>query len=493
MKLTSRLTAFFFFAQLSLTATGPWGSGVPGSPEMIELEAKWRPMASSPGKMRGHQRFNEHKYGMFIHWGLYSQLGGIYKGKKMEEGGIGPRVAEWIMRNKEIPRAEYAKLAETFDPTGFNAEEWVAVAKAAGMKYMVITSKHHDGFALFDSKVSNFNAVDGSPFGRDIIRELETACKKAGIAFGVYYSHALDWRDGGDSGIKDYGPEKPKKKVFANYFDPAPVKFDDYIANKALPQVKELVNNYELCEIWLDTPIYIPARHSFAFYQAIYDANPEILVNQRIGNHFGDFGIPGDNVIPDQINKDAWECVATTNNSWGYKSYDDDWKKPIEILYWLIANVSKGGNLLLNVGPDGMGIMPPQAVANLRIVGKWLQVNGEAIYGTQPWRIDHEGNSALKMGGTEHRRKAKLNFNFGWDDFWFTTKGNKLYVIALARPEGRKILVKSLNDEPIRKIRMLGQRLYLNWKKTDAGVEIELPAFLAEGVGYALEVSLSDN
>jgi alpha-L-fucosidase len=331
------------------------------------------------------------------------------------------------------------------------------------------------------------------PFGRDIIRELETTCKNAGIAFGVYYSHALDWRDGGDSGIKDYGPEKPKKKVFANYFDPAPVKFDDYIANKALPQVRELVNNYELCEIWLDTPIYIPARHSFAFYETIYKANPEILVNQRIGNHFGDFGIPGDNVIPDQINKDAWECVATTNNSWGYKSYDNDWKKPIEILYWLVANVSKGGNLLLNVGPDGMGIMPPQAVANLRTVGEWLQVNGDAIYGTQPWRIDHEGNSALKMGGTEHRRKAKLDFNFGSDNFWFTTKGDKLYAIALARPEGRKILIKSLNDAPIRKIRMLGQRLYLNWEKTDAGVEIELPAFLAEGVGYALEVSLSDN
>jgi alpha-L-fucosidase len=126
-------------------------------------------------------------------------------------------------------------------------------------------------------------------------------------------------------------------------------------------------------------------------------------------------------------------------------------------------------------------------------VGEWLQVNGDAIYGTQPWRIDHEGNSALKMGGTEHRRKAKLDFNFGSDNFWFTTKGDKLYAIALARPEGRKILIKSLNDAPIRKIRMLGQRLYLNWEKTDAGVEIELPAFLAEGVGYALEVSLSDN
>ena len=130
---------------------------------MLEFEAKWLPMASSPAKMRGHESFNQQKYGMFIHWGLYSQLGGVYKGKKMEEGGTGPRVAEWVMRRKEIPRAEYAKLADSFNPTRFNAEEWVAVAKAAGMKYMVITSKHHDGFALFDSDVSDFNVVDGSP------------------------------------------------------------------------------------------------------------------------------------------------------------------------------------------------------------------------------------------------------------------------------------------------------------------------------------------
>jgi alpha-L-fucosidase len=197
-------------------------------------------------------------------------------------------------------------------------------------------------------------------------------------------------------------------------------------------------------------------------------------------------------VIPDHINKDAWEGIATTNNSWGYKSYDDDWKKPIEILYWLIANVSKGGNLLLNVGPDGRGVMPREAVSNLRKVGEWLKVNGAAIYGTKPWHIDHEGNSALKMGGTEHRKKAKLDFNFGSDDFWFTQKDNKVYVIALARPEGRNILVKSLINEPIDKVRLLGQVLSLDWEKTNSGVEIQLPAFMANGIGFAIEVSLKE-
>ena len=487
-------TVLAAFAPLCSHATGPWGSGVPGSPEMLELEAKWRPMATSAAKQRGHQRFKENKYGMFIHWGLYSTLGGVYKGKKMSEGGTGPLVAEWIMRRKEIPRAEYAKLANGFNPVLFDADEWVAVAKAAGMRYMVITSKHHDGFALFDSEVSEFNAVDATPFGRDIIRELEQACKRAGIDFGVYYSHALDWRDGGDSGIKDYGPAKPKKKVFANYFDPAPVKFDEYIANKALPQVRELVANYELTEVWFDTPIYIPAQDSFDFYKTVYDANPETLVNQRIGNHFGDFGIPGDNVIPDAISEHAWECVATTNNSWGYKSYDDDWKSPIEILYWLVANASKGGNLLLNVGPDGNGVIPPEAVASLHAVGDWLKVNGEAIYGSKPWRVDHEGSANLRMEGTEHRRKAKadLRFDFGDDDFWFTEKDNKVYVIALGSPEGRTVLVKSLKGEPILKVRLLGRWWgRLKWRETGEGIEVQLPKLKKGRIGYVLEVDLA--
>ena len=482
--------ATFCISNTQLFASPPWGSGVPGSPEMLELEAKWRPMAESTGKQRGHKRFNDQKYGMFIHWGLYATLGGVYEGMKMEDPGIGPKVAEWIMRRREIPRAEYAKLANRFNPTKFDADEWVAVAKAAGMRYMVITSKHHDGFALFESKVSDFNSVDATPFGRDIIRELEQACEREGISFGVYYSHALDWRDGGDSGIKEYGPEKPLKKVFANYFDPAPVKFDDYIENKSLPQVRELVNNYDLTEIWLDTPIYIPARHSFAFYETIFNANPEILVNQRIGNHFGDFGIPGDNVIPDAINKNAWECVATTNNSWGYKSYDNDWKPPVEILYWLIANVSKGGNLLLNVGPDGTGTIPEQAVVNLKTAGEWLKINGAAIYGSRPWRIDNEGPTNLHMGGTEHRKKAKLSFDFKSDDFWFTQKENKVYVMALARPENNTILVKSLKGEAIKAIQVLGQSDLVNWEQTDAGLQVTLPTLKNDGIGYALEVQL---
>ena len=474
-------------------AAGLNGSGIPGSPEMLAFESAWNVLNRSEAKQRGRDQFCENKYGMFIHWGLYSQCGGVWKGKRMNEGGEGPLVAEWIMRRKQIPREEYARLAETFNPTEFDADEWVAIAKAAGMRYLVITSKHHDGFALFDSAVSDFNVVKATPFKRDIIRELEQACLKAGLDFGVYYSHALDWRDGGDSGMKDYGPKNPKERkqaLFPNYFDPAPVRFDDYIETKALPQVQELVANYSLCEMWLDTPIYIPPNHSFAFYKAIYAANPEILVNQRIGNGFGDIGIPGDNIIPDEVSANTWEGIATTNNSWGFKSYDVDWKSPMETLYWLIANVSKGGNFLLNVGPDGTGMIPEKSVDNLLEVGKWLKVNGAAIYGSKPWKVAKEGPTDIQIKGTSHRRDSEFTFAFEANDFWFTSTQDRIYVIALADAVKGRIQVRSLAGVPIKEIKRLEDDQVLSWQACRDGIEIELPVLDSALDGYVLEVSV---
>ena len=468
------------------------GSGIVGSPEMVALTEEWQKMNRSEAKQRGRDLFNQNKYGMFIHWGLYSQVGGVWKGKKMEEGGKGPQVAEWVMRRKEIPRDEYAQLATTFNPTEFDAKEWVAIAKAAGMNYMVITSKHHDGFALFDSEASDYNVVDATPFGRDVIRELEQACKEAGISFGVYYSNALDWRDGGDSGWKDYKkPHYPNtKELFVNNFDPSPQSFDDYIKNKSIPQVQELVDNYELSQIWFDTPLYIPPKYSMAFYKILYDANPEILVNQRIGNGFGDIGTPGDNVIPDEASANTWEGIATTNNSWGFKSYDTDWKSPNETLFWLIENVSKGGNFLLNVGPDGKGTIPEKSVENLLAVGAWLKVNGDAIYGTKPWDVSHEGPTKIAMKGTHDRRGKKAAFEFTNNDFWFTQKDGKVYVIALSRPADGKATITSLKGHNIASAKVLGSSDALTWKNSDSGLEINLPEFAEEGIGYALEIEL---
>lgn len=468
------------------------GSGIPGSPEMVALTAEFKAMNQTAAKQRGRDRFNENKYGMFVHWGLYSTLGGVYKGEKMEDGGKGPAVAEWIMRRKEIPRAEYAEMAKDFDPQGFDADQWVAIAKAAGMKYIVVGSKHHEGFAMFDSDISDFNIVDATPFGRDVIKELELACKNAGIAFGVYYSNSLDWRDGGDGGLKDYAPAKnPRRAPFPNTWDPAPVTFDEYIVNKSLPQVRELLANYELTQIWFDTPAYIPAKHSMAFYKTVFDANPEILVNSRVGNGFGDIGIPGDNVIPDKASANTWEGIATTNNSWGFKSYDDDWKSPLETLFWLVANVSKGGNFLLNVGPDADGIIPAESVANLLAVGDWLKVNGAAIYGTEPWKVDHEGPTKIQMKGTKHREEDAAKMEFQSNDFWFTKKADNVYVIALERPENGQVSVEALKGQPVTAIRLLGSAEEVSWKEVDTAVDIQLPAFEGEGIGYALEVSLT--
>ncbi|WP_158972757.1 alpha-L-fucosidase [Paraglaciecola sp. L3A3] len=470
------------------------GSGIPCSTQMKALTKEWQAMNRSAAKQKGRERFNENKYGMFIHWGLYSSLGGIYKGEKTEEGrGTGPSIGEWIMRRKEIPRAEYAELAKDFNPQKFNAEEWVAIAKAAGMKYIVMGAKHHEGFAMFDSDVDDFNLVDATPFGRDAIKEMEIAAKKADIDFGVYYSNSLDWRSGGDGGMQDYGPApgiKARRSAMPNTWDPSSITFDDFIQKKSIPQVKELLEKYELSQIWFDTPIYIPAQYSMEFYKTVYNANPEILVNARIGNGFGDIGTPGDNVIPDEASSNTWEGIATTNNTWGFKSYDTDWKQPIELLYWLVANVSKGGNFLLNVGPDGEGVIPVESANILKEVGQWLSMNGEAIYDSQPWQVDHEGPTNLSMKGTKHRENNKVAFDFKDNDFWFTSKANKIYVISLANPNTNKVSIKSLSGQEIKSIRVLGQDDRVNWQQGPDAINIQLPKIHNDSIGYALEISL---
>jgi alpha-L-fucosidase len=282
--------------------------------------------------------------------------------------------------------------------------------------------------------------------------------------------------------------EKPKQAMFINNFDPAAVTFSDYITQKSLPQVKELVSNYKLSEIWLDTPIYTPPDFSFRFYTTIYEANPEILVSQRIGNEFGDIGTPGDNVIPDEASENTWEGIATTNNSWGFKSYDKDWKSPQETLFWLLENVSKGGNFLLNVGPDGSGLIPKQSVDNLLAVGRWLKVNGDAIYGTKPWAITHEGPAGISIKGTEHRSKYGFQLDVTSEDFWFTKKGDKLYVIGMVWPGSGTAKVRSLNDYAFSDIKLLGSAKKISWRKESDVIEVDLPEIESKELGYALEL-----
>ena len=460
-----------------------------------EYREEWLEINQSAPKQNGRTVFNRNKYGMFIHWGLYSIPAGVWNGEKMEDGGEGPTVAEWVMRRKGIPRSEYAKLAEQFNPVDFDAETWVAIAKAAGMKYMVITAKHHEGFAMYDSAVDDFNVVKATPFKRDIIRELHSACKKAGIGFGIYYSHSLDWRSGGDGGMNKYGPgNNPAWLNYPNYFDPAEVSFDSYIENKSLPQVKEILEKYDdLCEIWFDTPISIPIEHSMAFYRTVYELQPTTLVTQRVGHDLGDIGTPGDNVIPERADTSCWEGIATTNNSWGYNCYDKDWKSPQELLYWLVATCSKGGNFLLNVGPTSKGNIPVEAVENITQIGNWLRINGKAIYDSKPWKISHEGQPEMETKGTMARKENGFSKSFTSQDFWFTAKDKFIYVIAFICPENNISTIKSLKELKIRSVKLLENELPIDWNYTEVGIECHIPETIDISLGYVLEIETSEN
>jgi alpha-L-fucosidase len=280
----------------------------------------------------------------------------------MENSGYaGPGVSEWLMFKFRIPRYEYAELAKSFNPDKSFARNIALLAKEAGMKYVVVTSKHHDGFALFDSECSDSDIVDRTPYKADAIKELYFACLAEGLAFGVYYSHGNDWYDGTDGnyanvkkvndslGILSHAPGK-------NLWDPSPNTHAQYLENKALPQIKELLAMMpELRLIWFDGGGYISEKQAFQFYKTIFDINPRIIVNRRVGYDFGDYLDAGDNVIPSasDILSKHWETCGTTNNSWAYKSYDDDWKSTQKILYYLVDIASRGGNYLLNIGPDG--------------------------------------------------------------------------------------------------------------------------------------------
>jgi alpha-L-fucosidase len=391
---------------------------------------EWLQMHNSPEKQAALEWFKEAKYGMFIHWGLYSQAGGIWKGQRMEDSdNPGPKVSEWLMVKFQIPRNEYAELAKEFNPDKSFAQNIAKLAKDAGMKYVVITSKHHDGFALFDSKVSDFDIVDATPYKGDVVKELYDACLAEGLDFGVYYSHGNDWQDGADGNYANVKKRNDSLGILThqsgkNTWDPSPNTHAEYIENKALPQVKELLELLpKLRLFWFDGDGFITEEQSFKFYQLIYETNPGILVNRRIGFDFGDYLDAGDNIIPSGSEKltKYFETCGTTNNSWAYKAYDDDWKSTQELLYYLVDIASKGGNYLLNIGPDGKGHVPENSAQGLREVGQWLKVIGDAIYGTNRWIIPNEIKEETLLAGTQHRAEKGFSRTFSASDFWFTT------------------------------------------------------------------------
>jgi len=317
------------------------------------------------------QWWEDAKFGMFIHWGVYSVPAGIYKGEEVDHHG------EWIFHAAKIPVEEYREFARQFNPVKYDPEAWVRVARDAGMKYIIITSRHHDGFALFDSRVSDWNVVDATPYGKDLLHPLAEACRKEGIRLGLYYSHVQDWyHTGGRSRFNQY------------WHDAQPGDLDRYIDSIAIPQLREILSNYGNLDIlWWDFPIDMTEERAEKFL-AVTAGYPDLITNNRLGpdkSTGGDYQ-SSEQYIPSigSHHGRPWETCMTMNRSWGYKSFDHDWKSAANMILKLSDIVSKGGNFLLNVGPTAEGEIPGPSVERLNSVGEWMQVNGDAIYGTSP-------------------------------------------------------------------------------------------------------------
>ena len=315
--------------------------------------------------------FREAKFGMMVHWGLYSLIGGEWKGERMEE------IGEWAQEFFRIPGEEYRKLTAAFNPVYFDAEEWVYLAKRAGMKYIVFTSKHHDGFAMYHSKACSYNIYDATPFKRDPVAELAEACRKYGLKLGLYYSQDLDWahpHGGGYTLGKVWCGDRAYLTNNWDYPDDGKKDYSICFREKIVPQVKEILTGYgDLCLIWFDVPVTLSPDQTDELYQMVKFYQPDCLVNSRIGNGYGDYESADDNQIPDNDAGDMLrESPCTINDTWGYKPFDGNWKSADKILELKNRLNSKNINYLLNVGPDPLGRIPAPSIKVLEEVGRRL-------------------------------------------------------------------------------------------------------------------------
>jgi alpha-L-fucosidase len=396
----TRHSAVLLAAALAL---GLATSATPQAPDPSSPEAKKARLAW----------FHEAKYGLFIHWGLYAIPAGEWKEKRI------PGIGEWIMFRARIPVPEYEQLAKQWNPVKFDAEAWVQLVKDAGMKYIVITSKHHDGFALYDSKVSRFDVVDATPWKRDILKELAAACARHSIPLGFYYSQAQDWHEpNGVGNTWDFGPDEKKN-------------FDQYLREKAEPQVRELLTGYgPVALVWFDTPRMMTGARAQRFTDIVRSVSPKTLIDGRLGAA-GDYVTTGDNVIPAEVQSTAWEVPATLNHTWGYRKDDHDWKSPGDVTFKLVDIVSKGGNYLLNVGPMADGLIPQPSQDALRTVGRWLKLNGEAVYGAGPTPWGDELGEPSSKGAKDLRGNPLFLSRSEWR---VTTRPGKLYFTFFHEP-----------------------------------------------------------
>lgn len=351
------------------------------------LDNAWQRITRTALSPSGNQRpaarhdrrldwWREARFGMFIHWGLYALPAGEWQGQRI------PGIGEWIMKHAMVPVAEYERLAAQFNPVQFDADAWVRLAKEAGQRYLVITAKHHDGFCMFRTAQTGYNIVDATPFGRDPMAELAEACQRHGVRLGFYYSQTQDWHHPhGEGNYWDY--------------DEYAKDFDGYLEHYVKPQVRELLTQYgDICLIWFDTPRRMTEPQSRSLLDLVHQIQPDCLVSGRVGNTLGDYASTGDNAIPEVAIDLDWETPATINDTWGFKTYDHNWKAPEDLIAKLCDIVSKGGNYLLNVGPTAEGLIPQPSVERLQAMGAWLASHGEAIHSTRSGPL--QGMSGLR-------------------------------------------------------------------------------------------------
>lgn len=408
---------------------------------------------TDPGKEKG-KRFREGKYAMFIHWGLYSQLANKWDGKTYY--GIG----EWMMDENMagLSTKQYVTIAKDFNPVDFDAKAIVQLAKDAGMKYIIITSKHHDGFAMYDSKVNDFNIVAGTPFKRDPMKELAEACAAGGLGFGFYYSHNQDW-------TSPYGTTFQQSGTLDTN------SFESYFRNKCLPQVEEITSNYGPIElVWFDTPGNMKKEYIEELVAVVRKNQPNAFVSGRAGHGLGDYNTLGDMEIPLRNTSGLWETVDVTNDAWGYAWYDNNWKSPKEVLQRLISTVARGGTYMLNIGLDGRGNTPDQAQRALRSAGKWLKQHEEVIYKAEasPWQ------HAL-----------------AWGDV--TKKGKKLLLSVYDWPTNGKLYLPGLQTS-IRSAKLIsgGKDVLLKYQKAGNWTVFSVPNAATDPLVSVIELELTD-
>lgn len=409
------------------------------------------------------------RFGMFIHWGLYAIPAGEWKGERI--GGIG----EWIMERADIPVEEYEKLAKQFDPVKFDADQWVRIARNAGMKYIVITSKHHDGFCLWDSKVTDYDIIDATPFNRDILGELSKACRKHGIRLCFYHS-IMDWHHP-DAQAPFYPNYNSRNRTNPN--------FSRYVETYMKPQLKELITKYgPLGVLWFDGE-WIgdwTEPQGKDLYKYVRNLQPDIIINNRVGKgrkgmeglnkgdqeYAGDFGTPEQQIPAKGLPGVDWESCMTMNDTWGYKHYDDNWKSKEDLLRKLADIASKGGNFLLNVGPTAEGLIPEPSVERLAAMGEWMEVNGESIYGT----------TASPIGKVSWGR--------------CTAKPGKLYLHVFEWPEDGKLEVRGVKDDVKKAYLLARKRNKLQVTREDGRVIVDIPDKAPDPINTVIVLEVKD-